>query len=107
MQMFANGSGEGNGSAIVISGDEQVAIDVKENMLVIFPNPFNGPVFIEDAGRDRIKMIVVTSIDGRDFGQVKYVKDMPLDLSFLSTGMYLISVKLNDESTIVRRMLKY
>ena len=73
------------------------------NDLLLYPNPSNGMVFIQD-GLNRNLVISVQSILGQQVYEGKAQLDGSIDLSHLSSGIYLIKFSVAEGESFVRRI---
>ena len=68
----------------------------------VFPNPFSDKLFIESNFRDEIR-IGVYNLEGQLlFNGIFNEFDSQIDLSFLSTGVYLFKITLLDEVRVLK-----
>jgi hypothetical protein len=74
-----------------------------DNDLMLYPNPSNGLVFIQD-GLNRNLAISVQSILGEQVFEGKAQLDGSIDLSHLSSGIYLIKLSTSEGDSFVRRI---
>ena len=74
-----------------------------DNDLLLYPNPSNGMVFIQD-GLNRNLAISVQSILGEQVFEGKAQLDGSIDLSHLCSGIYLIKLSTAEGESIVRRI---
>ena len=71
--------------------------------ILLYPNPSNGRVFIQD-GLNRNLTISVQSILGEQVYEGKAQLDGSIDLSHLSSGIYLIKLSTTEGESFVRRI---
>ena len=74
-----------------------------DNDILLYPNPSNGRVFIQD-GLNRNLTISVQSILGEQVYEGKAQLDGSIDLSHLSSGIYLIKLSTTEGESFVRRI---
>ena len=74
-----------------------------DNDILLYPNPSNGRVFIQD-GLNRNLTISVQSILGEQVYQGKAQLDGSIDLSHLSSGIYLIKLSTTEGENFVKRI---
>ena len=74
-----------------------------DNDILLYPNPSNGRVFIQD-GLNRNLAISVQSILGEQVYQGKAQIDGSIDLSTLSNGIYLLKLSTPEGDNFVRRI---
>jgi hypothetical protein len=74
-----------------------------DNDLLLYPNPSNGIVYIQD-GLNRNLTISVQSILGEQVYQGKAQLDGSIDLSGLNSGIYLIKLSTAEGESFVRRI---
>jgi len=84
---------------------ETVSLD---KALALYPNPSNGRVIIKNSGI-ALESIQITSINGRVvviYNLNGAIEDKEIDLSGLSTGMYLVKLSSNKASTVKKLIIR-
>ena len=74
-----------------------------DNDILLYPNPSNGRVFIQD-GLNRDLVVNVQSILGEQVFEGKAQLDGSIDLSTLSNGIYLLKLSTPEGDNFVRRI---
>jgi hypothetical protein len=74
-----------------------------DNDIMLYPNPSNGVVYIQD-GLNRNLAISVLSILGEQVYEGKAQLDGSIDLNHLSSGIYLIKLSTAEGETFARRI---
>jgi hypothetical protein len=64
--------------------------------IVIFPNPCKSNLYIDMRGNSHIEKLTVHDLTGRIIKDLRDISD-PIDISVLSKGIYLITVKIGEE----------
>lgn len=94
--------------AIKLYTNDLITLGVKESLLsevAIYPNPTKDLIYINTKGNQLINKIEVFDFLGREIENIKVFKDNTLDMSCLSSGVYLL--KLNSGNTsIIKRIIK-
>lgn len=70
--------------------------DISKNSITVYPNPVKDVLTIE--ANTALKRIMVYSIDGSKVLTVKNIKNNSIDLSTLTSGMYLLKIETNKGS---------
>jgi hypothetical protein len=70
--------------------------DISNNSIKVYPNPVKDVLTIE--ANTALKRIMVNSIDGSKVLTVKNIKNNSIDLSTLTSGMYLLKIETNKGS---------
>lgn len=70
--------------------------DISNNSITVYPNPVKDVLTIE--ANTALKRIMVYSIDGSKVLTVKNIKNNSIDLSTLTSGMYLLKIETNKGS---------
>ena len=91
---------------LISEGDVTSVIKPKENEILIYPNPTNGKSII---AFDRVlnSEISIFNLDGKLIKKlVSDTKEVNIDLSNLSSGVYFLAIKSEDGKTEIRKLLK-
>lgn len=88
----------------IVLGTDVVLSDIPENLntdcLKIYPNPSTGIVhFRYDRPFNKIQLITVTDITGKQLKQFQNLKSFP-DIEIVKSGYYLIKIQLDNEIII-------
>lgn len=87
---------------LITLGIEESLLDDEVN---IYPNPTKGLLYINTKNNQLINKIEMFDLLGRTIEDVKVIKNNAVDMSSLSSGVYLL--KLNSENTsIIKRVIK-
>jgi len=95
---------------ILITFDPILSVnDIRQQGNLYFsPNPTNGQIKIEsDLVNQEIKMIQIMTTDGAMVDQFEMNDQKWIDLKHLTSGIYFISFHLNDNSSIVKKIVLY
>jgi hypothetical protein len=81
--------------------------NVLEQTLSVYPNPATDFVTISNSADVSINSIEIYDMNGRLVNQLKVgsTSDQTINVSELSTGMYLINIT-SDQATVVKRLIK-
>ena len=81
------------------SGNSAGISEIKNNKIKVYPNPFNDYVTIS-IGNDKMSEVSITDIVGKVIINKRYFDDtIKIDLSSLSTGTYIVTIKNNNTVT--------
>ena len=73
--------------------------EIKNNKIKVYPNPFNDYITIS-IGNDKLSEVSITDIVGKVVVNKKYFDEtFKIDLSTLSTGTYIVTIKNNNTVT--------
>jgi hypothetical protein len=71
----------------------------------LYPNPTSNQLTIENKSSSKIRRIGITDISGR---QIKSIEDnvRDIDLSRIEKGLYFLKIDLNNDKTVIKKVLK-
>jgi len=79
-----------------------------DNALALYPNPSNGTVTISNSGI-ALENVKVTDINGREVANFKLngiTENKELNLSQLTSGLYLVTIAFKEASTVKKLIIK-
>lgn len=83
-------------------------IEEISNDISIYPNPANDMATISSANR-AIKSIKITNLSGRNIMAIRFstnLKQQTINISDLTTGVYLLSIETEGNNTITKKLIK-
>ena len=87
---------------------DNVTENVSENNVIVYPNPTRDFISIVFAENAICHSVEIYSLDGRlimTFHGV-YQQDSTIDISSLTTGIYLLKLTMSDGSEFTERLIK-
>ena len=81
------------------------SIRVKNNELVIFPNPTNGIIRVNSDIDDDTK-VLISSKEGQQVLAIDIIQNNQIDISNLANGVYFMTI-INDKVSEVHKIIKY
>lgn len=114
--VFSNWSGSASGTtnSVSITMNENKTVDavfskitgiinLKNNPIQIYPNPFSGQLFVKNSLQgDRCR---VTDLSGKELIKMD-IKDEEIHLNYLRSGMYLFFINRSDQNIQVEKVVK-
>ncbi|MEO6191237.1 MAG: choice-of-anchor V domain-containing protein [Saprospiraceae bacterium] len=101
----ANNNNSGDGSVknsvqvnekVILATNEPAPADFK-----VYPNPSTGIYYLQGKSLQNVKTILLTNLMGKQLKNIRYSKDMILDLESLLDGIYIVQL-LDSNSKIVK-----
>lgn len=83
-------------------------LGIKDNFIsdaIIFPNPVNDSFSLSIKNLDDVQLSLF-DITGKKVFQQEYVSDKLIDISYLKTGIYFISIEDNLGNTSTKKLIK-
>lgn len=77
-----------------------------ENLLTIFPNPASGHLNLELTKGAKARSYIIRDHSSKLISQGTLSKDKQVSLSDLESGLYIISIQLEDKSEIHKKFIK-
>ncbi|MFP9112687.1 BspA family leucine-rich repeat surface protein [Flavobacterium sp. RHBU_3] len=90
-------------STEIVAPTSNTSETIKESMVSVFPNPTDGLVHIKHAEGINVQKISIINLQGRIL--MSKVDNDVIDVSGLSPGMYMVSVK-TDKGTVTQKLIR-
>lgn len=84
-------------------------INQPENNIKIYPNPTDNYILIDDFSKNSTKpnAVLITDNNGRKvFYQENYIDKTPIDFKVYQTGIYFITLTIDNETITSRKIIK-